>query len=311
MTELRSAPVLKPSDLKPIVRKQTKEKTDEVESKSAQIDFLLSMIYQNSRDLKKYKMKKMQEPLPDLSESVLQPLDVQKEDLMKVQKPEKKGDEDQVLPQMIREYILHDRGNSIFLSESFANLPSPVNEGKTIKNLFKFNEDEDNVKKLERENREKNEIKIEGKQEKPQPKKSADSKHANLKLFNQKDFIKEIDKIVFESPEVPPNQRKSLRNQKQKSQFNQKNSPAPPKDKNSGKTSKRDEPAEDPRSNYRNIIDPKELIRDDPYQDLEETNLYKQMEQIDTSIDNSFSSHHGYSSFIPADPYLAVNKSVN
>jgi len=70
---------------------------------------------------------------------------------------------------MIREYILHDRGNSIFLGDSFANLPSPVAEGQTIKNLFKYHEDEENEKKLERENREKNEIKIEGKQEKQKP----------------------------------------------------------------------------------------------------------------------------------------------
>ena len=67
---------------------------------------------------------------------------------------------------MIREYILHDRGNSIFLSDSFANLPSPVGEGQTVKNFFRFNENEDNEKKLERENKERNEIKIEGKTEK-------------------------------------------------------------------------------------------------------------------------------------------------
>ena len=43
---------------------------------------------------------------------------------------------------MVREYILHDRGNSLFLGESFGNLPSPVNEDAQIKKLFKFNEDE-------------------------------------------------------------------------------------------------------------------------------------------------------------------------
>jgi hypothetical protein len=64
---------------------------------------------------------------------------------------------------MIREYILHDRGNSIFLGDSFANLPSPVGEGQTVKNFFRFNEEEDNEKKLEKENRDRNEIKIEGK----------------------------------------------------------------------------------------------------------------------------------------------------
>jgi hypothetical protein len=64
---------------------------------------------------------------------------------------------------MIREYILHDRGNSILLGDSFANLPSPVGEGQTVKNFFRFNEEEDNEKKLEKENRDRNEIKIEGK----------------------------------------------------------------------------------------------------------------------------------------------------
>ena len=88
-----------------------------------------------------------------------------KDDLMKIQKLDKKLVEDQPLPQMIREYILHDRGNSIFLGDSFANLPSPVGEGATIKNLFKFNDDDDHEKKLDRENKEKNEIKIEGKKE--------------------------------------------------------------------------------------------------------------------------------------------------
>ena len=51
---------------------------------------------------------------------------------------------------MIREYILHDRGNSIFLGDSFAKLPSPVGEGQTIKNLFRFVDDDDDGKKLER-----------------------------------------------------------------------------------------------------------------------------------------------------------------
>jgi hypothetical protein len=47
---------------------------------------------------------------------------------------------------MVRDYILHDRGNSLFLSDSFANLPSPVNEGRTIKQLFKNNQDENEMK---------------------------------------------------------------------------------------------------------------------------------------------------------------------
>ena len=54
-------------------------------------------------------------------------------------------DKDQVeepLPLIVRDYILHDRGNSLFLGNSFGNLPSPVHESATIKRLFKFNEDE-------------------------------------------------------------------------------------------------------------------------------------------------------------------------
>ena len=61
--------------------------------------------------------------------------DVQKEDLMVVEK----ADRDDNLPQMVRDYILNDRGNSIYLGDSFGNLPSKVNEGATIKKLFKFN----------------------------------------------------------------------------------------------------------------------------------------------------------------------------
>ena len=99
---------------------------------------------------------------------------------------------------MIREYILHDRGNSIFLGDSFANLPSPVGEGQTIKNLFRFNEDEDNEKKLERENKEKNEIKIEGKPDKGgskgNDKKDSKSGGANDISID----LEEIDRIVFE-----------------------------------------------------------------------------------------------------------------
>ena len=55
---------------------------------------------------------------------------------------------------MVREYILHDRGNSIFLGDSFGNLPSPVGESATIKKLFKF--DEDAVVDKKRKNESKN-----------------------------------------------------------------------------------------------------------------------------------------------------------
>lgn len=73
--------------------------------------------------------------------------DVQKEDLMGVEKAEKEDN----LPQMVRDYILHDRGNSIYLGDSFGNLPSPVNEGATIKKLFKFNEEDLNEKRKKNE----------------------------------------------------------------------------------------------------------------------------------------------------------------
>ena len=70
---------------------------------------------------------------------------------------------------MVREYILHDRGNSLFLGDSFGNLPSPVGESPTIKKLFKFNEDEPLDKK--RKNESKNQaIRIEGKKDKGEEK---------------------------------------------------------------------------------------------------------------------------------------------
>lgn len=101
---------------------------------------------------------------------------------------------------MIREYILHDRGNSIFLGDSFANLPSPVGEGQTVKNFFRFNEEEDNEKKLEKENRDRNEIKIEGKSDR-KTKEEIEKEKKNTDKQNQKHLkinIEEIDRIVFE-----------------------------------------------------------------------------------------------------------------
>ena len=95
---------------------------------------------------------------------------------------------------MIRDYILHDRGNSIFLGDSFANLPSPVGEGQTIKNLFKYNEDEDIEKKLDKENKDKNEIKIEGKNEMEKKEVPARAVANNKNLGID---LEEIDKIVF------------------------------------------------------------------------------------------------------------------
>jgi hypothetical protein len=115
--------------------------------------------------------------------------DVQKEDLMEVEK----ADKDDNLPQMVREYILHDRGNSIYLGDSFGNLPSPVNEGATIKKLFKFNEDDPMDKK--RKNETKNQaIRIEGKKEKNEKKEKSPEKPTKAEI---KMRLTEIDKIVF------------------------------------------------------------------------------------------------------------------
>lgn len=94
---------------------------------------------------------------------------------------------------MVREYILHDRGNSIFLGESFGNLPSPVQEGATIKKLFKFNDDDPMDKK--RKNETKNQaIRIEGKKEKNDKKEKSPDKVPKADINMN---ITEIDRIVF------------------------------------------------------------------------------------------------------------------
>ncbi|CDW71107.1 UNKNOWN [Stylonychia lemnae] len=96
--------------------------------------------------------------------------DVQKDDILKVLNAEQLStncSKDEVLPDMIRDYILHDRGNSLFLGDSFANLPSPVNESQTIKQLFKPKDDKDDDQKFkDKQLKDKDEnvkIKIEGK----------------------------------------------------------------------------------------------------------------------------------------------------
>ncbi len=69
---------------------------------------------------------------------------------------------------MIRDYIIHDRGNSLYLGDSFANLPSPVNETQSIKQLFKPVDNEDEIKAKKRDKKEKDDninIKIEGKED--------------------------------------------------------------------------------------------------------------------------------------------------
>uniref|UniRef100_A0A7S3FUA7 Uncharacterized protein n=1 Tax=Strombidium rassoulzadegani TaxID=1082188 RepID=A0A7S3FUA7_9SPIT len=231
-----------------------------------------------------------------LNESQLKPVDVQKEDLMKIYKADKKAgsEEDKLLPQMIRDYILHDRGNSIFLSDSFANLPSPVSEGKTIKNLFKFNEEEgDEKKKFDRENKEKNEIRIEGKEKGKESTKKQDqqlAKKLNLKLFNQNNIIQQIDKIVFDSAldsSHPPSKRHHHRKDASGKQ---------------GSTSREDQeqPGKEKEPRYKVALDSSEFLNnEDPYLDLQETRIINQMKQIDSSIDNSFCSRSLNNDLLP------------
>ena len=115
--------------------------------------------------------KEFSEPIPGSKHQQESPVkDVSKEDLMKVVQVSKSGSssDKEPLPNLIREYILHDRGNSLFLGKSFGNLPSPVQEDATIKKLFKFNEDE---KEQPQRNESRNQqIRIEGK-DKPAPEK--------------------------------------------------------------------------------------------------------------------------------------------
>ncbi len=103
------------------------------------------------------------------------------------------GGADDVLPQMVREYIIHDRGNSLFLSDSFGNLPSPVNESKTIKNLFK-NKDDDDLNKPEKKkgsDNKKKDIIVEGKDPNSDGEDDDDSK-SQVEID-----VHELDKVVF------------------------------------------------------------------------------------------------------------------
>ena len=97
---------------------------------------------------------------------------------------------------MVRDYILHDRGNSLFLGKSFGNLPSPVHESDTIKRLFKFNEDE---KDLKNRNDSKNQqIRIEGKDSKLSPEKKDVPPNRELKID-----LSELNKVVFDQKQAP------------------------------------------------------------------------------------------------------------
>ena len=120
---------------------------------------------------------------------------------MKVARVDK--DKDDNLPQMVREYILHDRGNSLFLGESFGNLPSPVHEDPTIKKLFKFNEDEPDKNKKKDGSRNQA-IRIEGKKEKGETKATKYSPERVPQRDLQVDF-NEIERIVFS--ETPPKKK--------------------------------------------------------------------------------------------------------
>ena len=96
---------------------------------------------------------------------------------------------------MVREYILHDRGNSLFLGDSFGNLPSPVAESVTIKKLFKVDDDKLDKK---RKNESKNQaIRIEGKKEKGEKSEEKKVSPERAPKKNLKIDLQEIDKIVF------------------------------------------------------------------------------------------------------------------
>lgn len=119
-----------------------------------------------------------------------------------------------MLPGFVRELILHDRGNSLYLSDSFANLPSPVNETQNLKQLFK---PKDNEEDLNRNGRRKDkgkdsnvEIRIEGKDKDAQDK----SPNPNKSLIEDESYdkkamanidVRDIERIVFHCPPTESN----------------------------------------------------------------------------------------------------------
>ena len=232
---------------------------------------------------------------------------------MKIQKLDRKKAEEQPLQQMIREYILHDRGNSIFLGDSFANLPSPVGEGQTIKNFFRFNEDEDNEKKLERENKERNEIKIEGKSEKKSKADTDKDREAKVKQSakNFKIDIDEIDRIVFEQtkkkkPVQPhPGGKKPVDASAQRGSGNQTKHQ---RGQNLQQLDSAPRRSQDRSTNFMASED------EDPYQDLKETKHNKQMnllidQSVDMSIDRSYQMYQEEDSYINPSNVSKVNQS--
>lgn len=123
---------------------------------------------------------------------------------MKIQKRE--NDKDEMLPGFVRELILQDRGNSLYLSDSFANLPSPVNETQNLKQLFKAKDNEEDFNKngggAGRQQKDKDsniEIRIEGKDQKGEKGGRSGSKKDDESMDKKAAQIdvKDIEKIVF------------------------------------------------------------------------------------------------------------------
>lgn len=133
----------------------------------------------------------------------------------------KRGGKEENLPQMVREYILHDRGNSLFLGDSFGNLPSPVGESPSIKKLFKFNED-DPIENKKRKNESKNQaIRIEGKKEKAEDKVKSSPDKDQGKGLNVD--LKEIDAIVFAETVKGPLKQNPVQSASNSAQVNRNN----------------------------------------------------------------------------------------
>mmetsp|Transcript_24287 Transcript_24287/g.18475 ORF Transcript_24287/g.18475 Transcript_24287/m.18475 type:complete len:127 (-) Transcript_24287:413-793(-) len=116
---------------------------------------------------------------------------------------------------MVREYIIHDRGNSLFLSDSFGNLPSPVNESKTIKNLFKAKDDEDQKKHSKEFNRNK-EIRIEGKSDNESEEDKEEKEMVDID-------VRDIDRIVFGKEQVEVKRDSNVTYQEEESYVNPSN----------------------------------------------------------------------------------------
>ena len=143
-----------------------------------------------------------QKGLPNEFKSTSQrPLEAKLDDIMKIQKRE--NDKDEMLPLFVRELILHDRGNSLYLSDSFANLPSPVNETQNLKQLFKQKDNDEDLNKngggRKKDKKDSNvEIRIEGKDlQHSSAKPEKNSEESFDKKANAKIDVSDIERIVF------------------------------------------------------------------------------------------------------------------